>query len=261
MFETVAPEIAGRRSRKVFYETLPLSLGLHGVVIMAAMVGTIWNTDFPKQSPKMYQAYQLVAAPPPPPPPPPPPAPKRTVVEPVRVQPVPAEVRNMAPTIIPDLIPDLSKPEPAPVPTEGLDAGVDQGVTGGEVGGVDGGQVGGVLNGTPESVAIEPPPQRDVVTVERDEPLPMRPISQEFPSYPDDARTRGWEDSLVVRYVIDKNGRVREVITLSPPNRKLFEYEAHKAIRHWRFTPFVEHGEAKEVVHELTVNFKIVRRR
>lgn len=261
MFETVAPEIAVRRSRKVFYETLPLSLGAHGIAIAAIMTATVWNIDFPNQSPKMYQAYQLVAAPPPPPPPPPPPAPKRAIVEPVKVQPIPPEVKNMAPTIIPEEIPDLSKPEPALEPSAGLDAGVDHGVEGGEVGGVPGGEIGGVLSGTPGGVAIEPPPQRDVVTVERDEPLPMRPISQDFPAYPEDARTRGWEDSLVVRYIIDKNGRVREIITLTPPTRKLFEHEAHKAIRHWRFTPFIEHGEAKEVVHELTVNFKIVRRR
>jgi TonB family protein len=126
-------------------------------------------------------------------------------------------------------------------------------------GGVEGGLLGGIIGSVVPAAPPEPPPQREVVVVERDEPLPMQAISQDYPAYPEQARTRGWEDSLVVRYVIGRDGRVREVTTLRPPAMKIFEEEAHKKIRYWRFTPMIENGEAKEVVHELTVEFKIVR--
>lgn len=251
MFETVAPELTSRRSRKVFYETLPLSLGVHGIVIAAIMASMLWKIEFPSQSPKLFQTYNLVAAPTPPPPPPPP---ARRAV-PVNVV-IPPEMRNLAPTIIPDTVPDLSAPPPTEV-YEGPFEGVEGGVEGGVAGGVVGGTVASVA--PPEPPPPPPPPQREVVEVERDAPLPMRAISQDYPTYPEFARTRGYEDSLVVRYIIDKHGRVREIITLTPPSMKIFEEEAHKTIRQWRFQPFSEQGETKEVIHELTVQFRIAK--
>ena len=38
MFETVAPEIAGRRSRLILYESLPVSLAVHGAAIAGGHV-------------------------------------------------------------------------------------------------------------------------------------------------------------------------------------------------------------------------------
>jgi periplasmic protein TonB len=253
MFETVAPEITNRRSRKVFYETLPLSLGLHAVAIAAVMAGMLWKIDFPVQSPKLFQMYDLVEAPPPPPPPPPPPAVRRAV--PVNVV-IPPEMQNLAPTIIPDTVPDLNDTPPPAEAYEGTDGGIEGGVEGGVVGGV----TGGVLTPAPPPPPPPPPaPQPEIVEIERDAPLPMPAVAQEYPAYPEFARTRGWEDSLVVRYIIDKQGRVREVTTLRPPAMKLFEEEAHKTIRHWRFQPYVVNGKVTEVIHELTVEFKIAK--
>jgi protein TonB len=253
MFETVAPELTTRRSRKVFYEVLPLSLGAHGVVIAAVMAGMLWKVEFPSQSPKLFQMYDLVAAPTPPPPPPPPPVRRAVHVNVI----LPPEMRNLAPTIIPDTVPDLSAPQPTDVyegPTEGADGGVEGGIEGGVVGGTQGSVA------PPEPPPPPPPPpHREVVEIERDAPLPMKAVSQDYPTYPEFARTRGYEDSLVVRYIIDKHGRVREVTTLRPPAMKIFEEEAFKAIRQWRFTPYSEQGEVKEVIHELTVQFKIAK--
>src|SRR5258707_15699594 len=75
MFETVVPEVVHRRSRRVLYETLPVSLALHAIVVTACVAGALWNVVFPNQSPKMIRAYSLVAIPRPPPPPTPPPPP------------------------------------------------------------------------------------------------------------------------------------------------------------------------------------------
>src|SRR4051794_39089489 len=113
MFETVAPEITRRRSRLILYESLPVSLAVHGVAIGIAVVIAVWNVTFPKQSPRFVRAYQLVTIPDPPPPPPPPAPPKLT---PVTQTLAPAKMpENVAPTIIPDQIPvvlnELPKPE------------------------------------------------------------------------------------------------------------------------------------------------------
>src|SRR5258708_11009087 len=77
MFETVVPEIAKSRSRRVFYETLPVSIALHVIVIAACVVGVLWNVVFPSQSPRLIRAYSLVSIPDPPPPPPPSPPPQQ----------------------------------------------------------------------------------------------------------------------------------------------------------------------------------------
>ncbi|HEY0139663.1 MAG TPA: TonB family protein [Thermoanaerobaculia bacterium] len=253
MFETVVPEIAGRRSRKVFYESLPFSVGAHGLVVGALLTGQIWTIDFPSQSPKLFATYNLVEPTPPPPPPPPPPVIRSAA--PVAPVAVPPQLRNLAPTIIPDMVPVVLQEQPPVVQVVGPD---NDAVAVSDMSGVEGGIIGGTIASVIPAEP-EPPPQRDVVVIERDDPLPVQAIYQDFPAYPEHARTRGWEDSLVVRYVIGRDGRVREVTTLRPPAVKMFEDEAHKKIRQWRFTPFIEHGEAKEVVHELTVEFKIVR--
>jgi protein TonB len=257
MFETVAPEITRRRSRLILYESLPVSLAVHGVAIGIAVVIAVWNVTFPKQSPRFVRAYQLVTIPDPPPPPPPPAPPKLT---PVTQTLAPAKMpENVAPTIIPDVIPIVLNELPKPEMTTTVGAvvnGVEGGVEGGVVGGTPtgvaggdlGGQTGGVIGGIPKDAPV---------VIERDKPLPMFPVSQVYPKYPEDARLRNWEDSLVVKYRIGKDGRVKEVTVVTPPGRPVFADVAVKAIRNWRFRPMIKDGEAREVVHELTVYFRL----
>src|SRR3954453_18666913 len=119
MFETVVPEIAQRRSRRVFYETLPVSIALHAIVIAACVAGALWNVVFPNQSPKMIRAYSLVSIPDPPPPPAPPPPPRPQQAPAPKVQaPPPVQMVHLdvAPTIIPDLVPEVAPPPPPPPP-------------------------------------------------------------------------------------------------------------------------------------------------
>lgn len=258
MFETVVPETVAPRSRRLFYETLPLSVALHAIAAGAVIVGSVWNVVFPGHSPKMYAAYQLTASPPPPPPPPPP-AVKAQVVPQARA--VPVKMPLVAPTIIPDTIPIVTAPEPVTdIPV--VPVANESGQAGGMEGGVEGGEAGGQIGGVVGSVALPPPPENpNQVEIQRDAPLPMGAISQEFPNYPEHAQRRMWEDTLVVRYIVGKDGRVKEVIILSPPERDEFARETVSKIRHWRFHPYRdEQGNPKEVAHELTVNFRIVRK-
>lgn len=258
MFETVVPETAAPRSRKLFYETLPISVGLHALAVGAVIVAGVWTVVLPEQPPKLYAMYQLAATPPPPPPPPPPPVVKARVVSQVRA--VPVKMPFVAPTVIPDEIPIVTEEPVAEMPEmpvaeeNASDGGVEGGIQGGDVGG----QIGGVIGG----VAPPPPPQDpNRIEVQRDTPLPVGAISQEFPDYPEFAQRRMWEDTLVVRYIIDKKGRVKEVSVLTPPEREEFTRATVSKIKQWRFHPYRDaDGNPKEVAHELTVNFTIVRK-
>jgi protein TonB len=257
MFESVAPETFTPRSRKVLYETLPVSIAIHVAVAAAVVLGATWNVVFPTQSPRMAMMYNLEELPTPPPPPPPPAPPKRVPVQQVQV-PIPKE--PVAPTIIPDEIPTVLPQTPmmpdvntVEVPN-GVEGGVEGGVVGGAVEGVIGGEIGGVVGGDVGSIGTTPP---DTVVVKRDMPLPTAPMSMVYPAYPNEARIRGWEDMVVVRYLIGKDGRIKNVTVLSKPEREIFEQITVKAIRNWRFRPYKKDGVPQEVVHELTIYFRL----
>src|SRR5438309_5728523 len=116
MFETVVPETITRKSRKVFYETLPVSLALHAVIGAGVLLGASWDVAFPLYTPRLTRPYSLVTIPDPPPPPPPPQA---QPVAPKTNTPPPPQVRiaEMAPTVIPDLVPRVNEiPLPAELP-------------------------------------------------------------------------------------------------------------------------------------------------
>jgi len=248
MFETTRPQT---RNRRLFYEMLPVSLAVHAAAVGAVFVASLWTVTFPDASPKLYLAFHIDATPPPPPPPPPPPAAKpQTVVR----QPVPIPQEIVAPTMIPDVIPIVENDPPPAVIEQSTEGGVEGGIEGGVIGGV----VGGVLESVLADVPKPPPPSDGRVHVERDKPLAVPILSKLYPIYPNEAIRHRWEDSLVVRYVIGKDGRVKEVTIVRPPSQKVFEKPTLAAIRTWRFRPYREEGEAKEIVHELTVNFRLV---
>lgn len=258
MFETVVPETFVKKSRKVFYETLPVSIALHGAVIAGLVVAALWNVTFPKESPRLVRSYQIAELPPPPPPPPPPAPPKlipqQQAPRMTQVLPVTQEV---APTTIPEQIPIVTNmpvvaQQVAGAVTGGVEGGIEGGVVGGTLDGIKGGEVGGVEGGTIGGIITD-----NRIHIERDKPLPLFPVSQVYPQYPEDARLRSWEDSLIVRYVIGTDGRVKEVTVISQPERKLFADVAVRAIKNWRFRPYMKDGERKEVVHELTIYFKL----
>jgi protein TonB len=256
MFETVAPEITVRRSRLIAIESLPVSIAVHAVAIAGLLLAALWTVKFPEQSPKLARSYSLVTIPDPPPPPPPPAAPKKAQV--VQTAPVKLE-QIVAPTIIPDVIPVVTNELPKAVDlpsaiTTGVEGGVEGGVPGGSLGGTQGGEIGGTKGGVIGGIPNDKP---GLIIIERDKPLPLYPVSQVYPKYPEDARLKNWEDSLVVRYLIGKDGRVKEVSVLTPPGRKVFQEAAVKAIRNWRFRPMIKDGEAKEVQHELTIYFRL----
>lgn len=254
MFETVAPVAAARRSRSALYEALTFSLFVHAAAGLFMLGSNLWQVSFPAQSPPFNVAFVLEA--PEPPPPPPPPKPK--LAEPEQkaaVAPLKAPEAFVAPTVIPDTIP-VVKPEAfTPVALavpDGVIGGSPEGEDTGRLGGTKGGGEGGVIGSV-----VPPPPDDGRVHFSRDEKLPLISVQQDYPDYPETARKHGWEDELVVRYVIGKNGRVKEVTVIEPPSRDLFIEGTLEAIRSWRFRPFVKDGQRQEVVHELTIYYRL----
>jgi len=255
MFETVAPETFRTRSRKVFYETLPLSLALHALAIGGAVVVASWNIVFPVNSPKLFAAYSLMTIPEPPPPPPPPAGQPR----PVQQTAPPPEALNVAPTVIPDTIPTIPDPPPpsmkmlAPAPEPAAPVGVP----GGSEMGVPGGELGGSLQGISGGIAF---PDDGKVHISLNESLPLLPISQDYPIYPEEMRKKGIEDQVIVRYTIGKNGRVNDVQILDHAINPIFDKVTVEAIWRWRFRPLIKNGKPVEVVHDLGVNYQLMHR-
>src|SRR5438045_6763527 len=105
MFETVAPEAFAKRSNRVFYQTLPVSLTLHALVVAGIAVGLLNRLEFPTESPRLVRAYALIELPPPPPPPPP--APKPIEKAPPIPKALIEQAKLLAPTVIPAKIPDV----------------------------------------------------------------------------------------------------------------------------------------------------------
>jgi periplasmic protein TonB len=262
MFESVAPDVAHiRQERALYRKTLPVSLLAHALAFGIVPFNTMWQVTFPTQSPSMTMSYSLTEPVPLPPPPPPPPAAPQatTLVKIVKPEELPPTSQILAPTIIPDTIPDVTQSIVEADFEGGEGAGVEGGIAGGVLGGIVGGQTdgipGGDLGGKDDGEVGGVDDGR--VVVPRDATLRMHALSKTFPIYPERARISNWEDHLVVRYVIGTNGRIKEVTVLDPATRKIFDEAAVNAIRYWRFRPMIKDGKAVEVVHELTVYFKL----
>jgi protein TonB len=264
MFETVAPEAFVPRTRRIFYETLPVSIAVHVVAAGAALASMIWNVVLPTQSPKMIIAYSLTQLPDPPPPPPPPPkaeAPKHFLTLPKLTPPPPAaSTQIVAPTIIPDTIPDIVPPAPAapPPPPPAVAApavadvaGSPNGMTGGEIGGTSKtlGVAGGITFGDDGRVYVD-----------RSVKLPLKEVDHEFPHYPDAAKKKRLEGTCVVRYTVGKNGRIIDIAILNHAVDPMFDEETLNTIRGWRYRPMMMNGKPVEVVHEVEVNYQYVVR-
>jgi protein TonB len=102
-------------------------------------------------------------------------------------------------------------------------------------------------------------PQDGRVHIDRNQALPLQVVQQDYPAYPDKAKKQGLEDQVIVRYIIGKNGRVISVEILDHAKDPMFDEATVQAIRQWRFRPMVQDGKPVEVVHELAVNFQLIR--
>src|SRR5213079_1582287 len=144
---------------------------------------------------------------------------------------------DLAPSRIPDEITEMPMPSairllPASVDKfvpagGGGSEGVVGGVAGGSVGGTHGGVAGGVVGGDGR------------VHFERDARLPLFAEAHGYPEYPDICITTRQEGTVVIKYVIGRNGQVTEASIISHGVRKEFDQSTLEAIRKWRFRPLL----------------------
>jgi protein TonB len=262
MFETVTPDAFARRDRHVLYESLPASIALHAIAAGAIAVAILSHVTLPLEPPKVivtYLASELNEPVPPPPPPAPAQQPPAAKNEPrLEAAAVALAPMDVAPSTIPDEVPEVPLPSPMRLVSATIDkftpaAGVAGGVAGGVKGGVSGGVFGGVADGVKGGVVGGD----GRVHFERDARLPLFIENKPYPEYPDSCINAREEGTVVVRYIIGKDGRVIDVSILDHGSRKEFDKSTLGAIRQWKFRPLLVDGEAMEVVHELTVYFRL----
>jgi len=258
VFETTAIISRKQAISRISLTSLPVSAGLHLLAGMAVLSTQLIDLSFPLHPPAQPRPYVLSGLTSLPPPPPPPLARPATPKIAPASTPAPDLSEIFAPTEIPEEI-QLTLPLSLETRTFGTVAPPQpQNLADGAAGGVEGGQSGGLFGGVLGGFAAPERKPGDPVHIARDARLPLYPMSQVYPEYPEEARLRGIEDSVLVRYIIDKTGRVREVTILRHAHSPMFDKSAVKAIRGWRFRPMLESGSPVEVIHELTVNYVLI---
>jgi len=87
---------------------------------------------------------------------------------------------------------------------------------------------------------------------------PMQLVSGSGPVYPPDAKTRGIEGAVVVRYGVSLDGRVVNARVERADPEGVFEDAALDAVRSWRYNPALKDGKAVAVENVLsTVRFEL----
>jgi len=86
---------------------------------------------------------------------------------------------------------------------------------------------------------------------------PPRLVRKVEPAYPRTARRRGITGTVRIKFLVDKGGRVTKasVVGASPPG--IFEKDALRAVRQWRFKPGVHRGRPVSVWAVQIIHFKL----
>jgi len=82
-------------------------------------------------------------------------------------------------------------------------------------------------------------------------------LGQALPPYPRRARRRGIEGWVKVRFVVTKDGRVRNLTVLQESPTGVFHKTVLKTVPRWRFKPARKDGQPVDVWVEQTINFEM----
>ncbi|HEV2732653.1 MAG TPA: energy transducer TonB, partial [Terriglobales bacterium] len=194
----------------------------------------------------------LIAAPPPAPAPAPPPGLTRSAAPKRRAAPI--TVKLLVPRVIPNKVARLSEDRAGNDLAAAIDPG--EGVPSGVPGGLPGGVPGGVIGGVPSNVA----PPAPIVSAPRT-PIRVgggvkapRLISGPEPVFPVLARQAKIAGAVVIDAVIDTQGNVVEMKTVSGP--QILALAAMEALRQWKYEPTILGGEAIPVRLLVTITFE-----
>ncbi len=87
--------------------------------------------------------------------------------------------------------------------------------------------------------------------------IPPRIVRKVLPAYPFRARRMGIEGELVVRFIVDVDGKVRDIRILSAKPKGVFEQTVLNTLTKWRFVPGKKNGRVVKTVMVLPVQFKL----
>lgn len=226
---------AGLRSH--FTGSVPISIGVHFIVVMMFLIIPLTATlELPDPAAHLPD-YMLVA-----PPPPPPPAPR--MARAVTTSPQPLEDQTMAPTEAPPSIaPETGRlglvPDTGAIPS-----------IGGDPGGI------GVLPGGSTIVVQPPEPPRPTAQVRvADLPVTPRKIGDVRPVYPEIARAAHVQGTVIMEAVLDTTGRVTQLRVIQ--SAPMLDQAALDAVRQWRYTPSLYGGRPVSVLMTITVRFTL----
>ena len=221
----------------------PLGFGFHFLALGALVVAALF-APVEAIRPKL-PALVLSLAPAPPLPPIEDSAPNRALA---LETPVVFADRLVRPTRIPDEVLSPAFELGAEVEEGFLDGspeGLTGGIPGGVVGGIPGGLVGGVVGGTGTDLPRFPTPD-----------VGPRPIHMPQPSYTQEAIRGNVTGVVVLRVVIDEQGKVR-VLKLIRSVPELDEEAIRVVESSWRFHPATKNGRPVAVLSDLVVRFNL----
>jgi protein TonB len=238
LLESGSPE----RRRRGFATTV--SFAFQCVVVGVLLIVPLMFTE---ALPTQQLLTFLVASPPPPPPPPPAAAPVAKVVQ--------TDMLNTGQLRTPTRIPrkvEMIREEEAPPPA--ISGGVVGGIPGGVPGGQLGGVIGGIIGSTSTSTII--PKLEPVKRVRISQGVTRgMVISKTEPKYPKIALAARVTGVVLLKAVISKEGKIRELEVVS--GHPLLVPAAIEAVKQWRYRPYLLNGEPVEVETNITVTFQI----
>jgi len=151
---------------------------------------------------------------------------------------------------IPNPVPDVQVETHYQIPTRIQLPGIIAGPPGGsKAGKTEGRGVDAIDDGSSHRVIIQP-----------FEPIERKPAaySRVEPAYPHYALQTGLEGRLVVRILVDEEGRVEEAFVIVDSDLDVgFEEASVEAIRQWKFTPGIQNGNPVAVWMHIPVVFEV----
>ena len=261
MFETsVVPVHAEARGR---FSLLTVSIVAHTAVVVGAVAVSIASTEFPLQAPDAFaHAPEFIRVQVPPPLGDPNGGARRAEPAPVKQQPnvtppQPRPDQAVAPANIPE---DASPSNDAPIVTPGEGGGNESGTPGATSTAPIGVPWGtenstGSLDAPPSPAVNAQPVEEKIYEVhEVKAPVLLRRIDPPYPQRLVSTRMRA---TVVVRCVIDKNGRVRDPQVIVPASLAPFNDTVIEHVQQWRYTPGSRNGVAVETYLNVTVTFGV----
>ena len=224
-------------------------------VILATVLATVALMPllFPEALPRQQLLVSLISPPPPPPPPAPAPAATPQAVKAIAHSEIITNSRLQAPSVIPKQVAALN--EDPQTETAGT------GVVGGVAGGIPGGQLGGVIGGIISSFPAAANVPKLSSSVPNKAVRVSSGISQGLliyhpsPEYPKIARAAHVQGQVLLKAIISKDGHIENLQAVN--GHPLLVPYAIRAVREWRYRPYMLNGGAVEVETEITVNFML----